>query len=203
MSSETTTYSFDKTYDYAKAHIVAIIVIVLIIIFIWWLVVEENKDKDRRHRNRMRRLNDMQTDEETEPFGAVNSYGKSVSCANCGNKGRSSCGDCVNCGYCYTSDGYGTCVPGDAVGPYNRNDCLDYEYNTQVVADRVYNPFYNTGGRWDEGYWRDGRWHEGRWIGTHRVGAHNRAREQARERERERDRHRQRTNPHYRRHVIK
>ena len=55
-------------------------------------------------------------------------------CNNCGELGKYACNNCKNCGYCYTPNGYGECVPGDANGPYFREDCLLYNYN---------NPGYN------------------------------------------------------------
>lgn len=50
-------------------------------------------------------------------------------CKSCGWKNRQSCSDCVNCGYCITANGAGSCVSGDQNGPYFRKDCAYYQYN--------------------------------------------------------------------------
>ena len=34
----------------------------------------------------------------------------------------------MNCGYCFPNRANPSCVPGDAQGPYFREDCLNYEY---------------------------------------------------------------------------
>jgi len=51
-------------------------------------------------------------------------------CSQCGYSDRSECSDCVNCGFCITRGGYGECVPGDKKGPYFREDCYAWEYNS-------------------------------------------------------------------------
>ena len=52
----------------------------------------------------------------------------SSDCANCKNKGYHQCRNCVNCGVCTTATGEMYCVNGDISGPYNRQDCLKWEY---------------------------------------------------------------------------
>ena len=49
-------------------------------------------------------------------------------CTGCGSKNRHKCSKCVNCGYCFPQRAPPSCVPGDAQGPYFREDCLNYEY---------------------------------------------------------------------------
>lgn len=51
-------------------------------------------------------------------------------CPSCGWRSRQNCSKCTNCGYCITASGHGECVPGDSSGPYYRNDCMYYEYNS-------------------------------------------------------------------------
>ena len=55
-------------------------------------------------------------------------------CKSCGEKSRIECNKCINCGYCRTPNGNGECVPGDEKGPYFREDCVDYEYNTPIYS---------------------------------------------------------------------
>ena len=43
-------------------------------------------------------------------------------CSACGQLNRYRCNNCTNCGYCYTLDGKGECVPGDGNGPFFRSD---------------------------------------------------------------------------------
>ena len=50
-------------------------------------------------------------------------------CSECGQLNRFRCNNCVNCGYCYTPDGRGECVPGDGNGPFFRDDCVAYEHS--------------------------------------------------------------------------
>ena len=51
-------------------------------------------------------------------------------CGNCGYNSRSECANCVDCGYCISKYGYGECLPGDSRGPYFRDDCAHWEYNS-------------------------------------------------------------------------
>jgi len=57
-------------------------------------------------------------------------------CPDCGYKNRRKCKNCANCGYCWTYDGRGDCVPGDRHGPYFRADCHAWEYG------REHDPYY-------------------------------------------------------------
>ena len=50
-------------------------------------------------------------------------------CSACGELNKYRCNNCTNCGYCYTSDGKGECVPGDGNGPFFRSDCVAYEHS--------------------------------------------------------------------------
>ena len=49
-------------------------------------------------------------------------------CTGCGSKNRHKCSKCINCGYCFPQKAHPSCVPGDAQGPYFRDDCVQYEY---------------------------------------------------------------------------
>lgn len=53
-------------------------------------------------------------------------------CSACGQLDRYRCNNCVNCGYCYTPNGNGECVPGDGNGPYFREDCVAYEHSGNI-----------------------------------------------------------------------
>jgi hypothetical protein len=74
-------------------------------------------------------------------------------CGSCGELGKYNCNKCTNCGYCYTPNGGGECVPGDADGPFFREDCVAYEYNDpnyrvgRVYPDTYYwnDPYYISG----------------------------------------------------------
>jgi hypothetical protein len=57
-------------------------------------------------------------------------------CGSCHHRGRRSCGKCTNCGLCITADGHAECVPGDAQGPYFREDCAIWEFGDPMT-------FYN------------------------------------------------------------
>jgi|688.fasta_scaffold295451_3 hypothetical protein len=67
-----------------------------------------------------------------ENFYTYNSYFKQY-CPTCGWRDRYSCGKCTNCGYCINSQGVGECVPGDSSGPYFREDCMYWEYNSPYM----------------------------------------------------------------------
>ncbi len=60
-----------------------------------------------------------------ESFGFGN-----ISCNDCGRKDRLNCSQCLNCGYCVTATGNTECTAGDYMGPYFRDDCLFWEYNS-------------------------------------------------------------------------
>lgn len=57
-------------------------------------------------------------------------------CPNCGQRSRLQCSDCDSCGWCYTPNGYGECVPGNARGPFFRQDCLGWEYKPMPTPMR-------------------------------------------------------------------
>ena len=59
-------------------------------------------------------------------------------CGNCGYNNRMSCANCVDCGYCINKFKYGECLPGDAKGPYFRDDCLYWEYNSPLAYYYLY-----------------------------------------------------------------
>lgn len=48
-------------------------------------------------------------------------------CNSMGWRGEGSCMSCQNCGWCVDGNGYGSCVQGDANGPYFA-DCVQYYY---------------------------------------------------------------------------
>jgi succinate dehydrogenase/fumarate reductase-like Fe-S protein len=50
-------------------------------------------------------------------------------CSECDNKSLYSCKNCINCGLCYNANGNIECVPGDARGPYFREECAYWQYN--------------------------------------------------------------------------
>ncbi len=53
---------------------------------------------------------------------------------NCGYKGRVSCNiNGGNCGYCIKYDGQSECVAGNALGPFFRSDCDEWEYMSPFV----------------------------------------------------------------------
>ncbi len=62
-----------------------------------------------------------------ENFYTYNSYYKQY-CPSCNWRSRRTCSKCLNCGYCETAQGVGECVPGDANGPFFRNDCVTWQY---------------------------------------------------------------------------
>ncbi len=62
-----------------------------------------------------------------EGFHGFFNYHKNY-CPSCGWRSNESCSRCIGCGWCVTSDGYGQCSPGDASGPYYRNDCVYWNY---------------------------------------------------------------------------
>jgi hypothetical protein len=78
-------------------------------------------------------------------------------CNNCGELGRTRCGECLDCGFCYTPDGNGECVPGDENGPYFREDCVDYEYMTPAYIGGIYYPrwYHYPYLGWRYGYYDD------------------------------------------------
>lgn len=84
----------------------------------------------------------------------VRSYPYPKYCTNCGGLSRSNCGKCMDCGYIYTADNRGECVPGDSNGPYFRDDYVAYRYqDADYSIDSVY-PYSYIG---DYPYWyRDG-----------------------------------------------
>lgn len=51
-------------------------------------------------------------------------------CGQCGYLGDYDCATCINCGTCITANGYKECVPGDVNGPYFREDCNQWYYNS-------------------------------------------------------------------------
>ena len=80
----------------------------------------------------------------TYPYGSKYAY-----CRNCGNKSRGACAACVNCGYSINQFGIGECVPGDASGPYFRQDTLYWEYGNPNYYPLTYAsvPLYTNGTR--------------------------------------------------------
>lgn len=58
-------------------------------------------------------------------------------CGDCGKRGRFNCGKCMDCGYCVRPDGHGTCVPGDAKGPYFAEDCLNWEFSAPWTTEYI------------------------------------------------------------------
>lgn len=81
-------------------------------------------------------------------------------CTHCGGKGRYSCNNCVNCGYCITPNGTGECVSGDSNGPHFRKDCVAYEHNSNGYRIYKRSPYrYLTGLPYfrQDGYYHDFR----------------------------------------------
>lgn len=65
--------------------------------------------------------------ETKEDFYTYNSYYKQY-CPSCNWRSQRTCSKCLNCGFCVTKEGVGTCEPGDSRGPFFRNDCTTWEY---------------------------------------------------------------------------
>lgn len=62
-------------------------------------------------------------------------------CPSCGWNSRYECSGCSNCGYCITANGSGECTPGDSSGPYFRQDCVQWEYDSPYfyyIGNNVY-----------------------------------------------------------------
>ena len=87
----------------------------------------------------------------TEHFYSYNSYYKRY-CPSCGWRSRETCSKCINCGFCITREGKGSCVPGDSQGPFFREDCMYWEYGSPyryypyanlypVISTKRYDPF--------------------------------------------------------------
>ena len=55
-------------------------------------------------------------------------YDHHTDCTSCKNKGYYQCRNCVNCGVCTTAMGDMYCANGDINGPYNRTDCLKWDF---------------------------------------------------------------------------
>lgn len=58
----------------------------------------------------------------------LENFDYNTNCTSCKNKGYHQCRNCVNCGVCTTATGDMYCANGDINGPYNRKDCLKWEY---------------------------------------------------------------------------
>jgi hypothetical protein len=120
-----------------------VLIIGIIIIFVYCIIEIDYTDK-------MKYMMDNQSNENF----IVHTYPKGRSCDQCRSMNRKRCGECINCGYCYNSDGYGECVPGDHTGPRTRKDCVDYEYASPITldpttVDDTYNWYYPS---WGDGY---------------------------------------------------
>lgn len=134
-------------------YIVTVVVTIGLVVFVYWIIDLDTEGK--------------MCDDTKEKY-VVTTYPKERYCANCGELNRKRCSECVDCGYCYTPNGTGECVPGDENGPYFRADCVDYEYRTPIVLGGLY---YPRGPYWDgfDGYWDgqgDRSWN--RWGKGHR-----------------------------------
>jgi hypothetical protein len=105
------------------------IITIIIIFFVCWIIFKSN------NRN--------------ETF-AADLYPKEFSCNKCERKDRKSCGECINCGFCFTGDGYGKCVHGNEDGPFFGHHCWDYEYRTPIVTDDLYYLHHPRGRFWDD-----------------------------------------------------
>jgi hypothetical protein len=62
-------------------------------------------------------------------------------CTSCKNKSYHQCRNCVNCGVCTTAMGDMYCVNGDINGPYNRTDCLKWDYGN--IYPQYQSDYYN------------------------------------------------------------
>lgn len=49
-------------------------------------------------------------------------------CPRCDILDKEKCDSCINCGYCVTRSGKGSCVDGDSEGPLFATDCVQYTY---------------------------------------------------------------------------
>ena len=80
-----------------------------------------------------------------EGFHTYFSYFKNY-CPSCGWRSRYSCSKCINCGYCITAKGVGSCESGDSSGPYFREDCMiwDYGSNYDYYPGSTVYPIYKT-----------------------------------------------------------
>lgn len=59
-------------------------------------------------------------------------------CPNCGKRRKLDCMQCTDCGWCWTPEGNGECVPGGPKGPYFRSDCMGWQYNPHPMNDYRY-----------------------------------------------------------------
>lgn len=120
-------------------YIVTVIATAALVLFIYWIINMDTEGKICDQKDRQENL-------------VVTTYPKEAYCANCGELDRARCGECADCGYCYTPNGTGECVPGDENGPYFRADCVEYEYRTPAILSGLY---YPRGPYWDgyDGYW--------------------------------------------------
>lgn len=82
------------------------------------------------------------------------------SCRNCGKLGERRCGDCPSCGWCVSDNGYGECVPGDANGPYFRQDCVDWQHmsNYKIHMSPYGEPIYPVYDPYNFSYWNPWTW---------------------------------------------
>jgi len=134
-------------------YIVTIIAVIALIIFVYFVIDMDNCDK-------MCGITCTDPGSDTENF-VVYANTKHKYCAECGTLGRKRCGECVDCGYCYTPNGTGECVPGDEDGPYFRADCVDYEYTTPSYINGIYYPGGYPRGYLGDGVYRNYRYYNG------------------------------------------
>ena len=73
-------------------------------------------------------------------------------CSNCGYNGPYKCTKCINCGWGVAQTGNGSCIPGDARGPYFASDIVSWNYGPRPYYRRPHyrrphyrRPFYR---RW-------------------------------------------------------
>ena len=96
-------------------YIGTVIISIFLVILIYSIIIIDNDDKKFGHSH--------------EDFLIYNNI-KNKYCNECANLSYIGCSKCNNCGICYTPDGYSECVSGDELGPYFRQDCVNYEYNS-------------------------------------------------------------------------
>lgn len=131
-------YKIDTFYVNVTIFIAIIIIIVVLIISI-----RNSKSKEKQ-----------------EPYVVYTITAKKY-CSQCGGLGRGLCSECTNCGYCLNADGTGECVSGNANGPFNGDNCFDYEYTSPQYYTGVYPDYwYYPYGWYSDGWWDiDGFWH--------------------------------------------
>lgn len=135
-------------------YVMTVVISIILVIFVYWII---ELDYDNKVCSKVRNeTTNSTTKSKNNTVNIENFYvstqPKDSYCSECGTKGRRRCGECVNCGFCYTPNGYGECIPGDENGPYFREDCLNYEYTTPIIINDQYYPRLLTDKRYNKIY---------------------------------------------------